>query len=80
MKVSSERGVSTTAVAIGLNILLLAMIVFGYTQSEDLRWAWILVGIPIVIVTATYVRHWFQLQSHHGSGDSVSRDTADDRR
>ena len=50
---------SNTSVAIGLNILLLAMIGYGFVQSEDLRWAWVLVGVPIVIVTITYLRHWF---------------------
>ena len=57
---SSEAGASTTSVAILLNILLLSMIVYGYLQSEDLRWAWVLVGVPIVIVTITYVRHLFK--------------------
>lgn len=57
---SSERGASTTSVAILLNVLLLSMIVYGYLQSEDLRWAWVLVGVPIVSVTITYVRHWFK--------------------
>jgi hypothetical protein len=57
---SSEGGASTTSVAILLNMLLLSMIVYGYLQSEELRWAWVLVGVPIVIVTITYVRHWFK--------------------
>lgn len=51
-------GGSTTLYAIGLNLLLLGMIAYGYRQSDDLRWAWVLVAIPIAIVTATYIRHW----------------------
>ena len=47
--------------AIGLNFLLLAMIVYGYIQSTDLRWGWVLVGVPIVVVTIVYIRHWFRL-------------------
>jgi hypothetical protein len=49
-----------TVVAIGLNVLLLALIVYGYVQSETLRWAWVLVGVPILIVTLQYVRHWWR--------------------
>ena len=49
-----------TSIAIGLNVVLLAMIAYGYEQSEDYRWAWALVAVPIVVVTATYVKHWFR--------------------
>jgi hypothetical protein len=55
-----KTGGRYTATAIGLNVLLLAMIVYGYTESRDLKWAWILVGIPIAVVTLTYIRHWFK--------------------
>ena len=49
-----------TTNAILLNLLLLAMIAYGYYQSETLHWAWVLVAIPIVVVTFTYVRHWLR--------------------
>ena len=69
----TRGGPSTTLVAIGLNMLLLALIVFGYWQSEGLQWAWVLVGVPIVIVTITYVRHWLrppQVPSGEAQADS----------
>lgn len=59
-RAASKAGVSTTAFAIGLNVLLLAMLAYGYTQSKDLRWAWVLVAIPIAAVTVTYIRHWLR--------------------
>jgi len=49
-----------TLSAIGLNVLLLAMIAYGYVQSRDLKWAWIAVAVPIAVVTVTYIRHWFK--------------------
>jgi hypothetical protein len=46
-----------TAIGVGLNLLLLSMICYGYWQSEDLQWAWVLVGIPIAVVTIRYAWH-----------------------
>jgi hypothetical protein len=65
-------------VAIGLNFLLLAMIVYGYIQSTDLRWGWVLVGVPIVVVNIVYIRHWFTLPDEGatpaGDGDQAPHD------
>jgi hypothetical protein len=55
-----KTGGRYTVTAIGLNVLLLAMIAYGYSESRDLKWAWIMVGIPIAVVTITYIRHWFK--------------------
>jgi hypothetical protein len=46
-----------TAIGIALNVALLALIAYGFRQSDDYRWAWLLVAVPIVIVTLTYARH-----------------------
>jgi hypothetical protein len=46
-----------TAIGVCLNLLLLAMISYGYVQSEDYRWAWVLVFIPISVVTLRYAWH-----------------------
>ena len=40
-----------------MNLLLLAMISYGYWQSEDYKWAWVLVFIPIAVVTLRYAWH-----------------------
>lgn len=55
-----KTGGRYTVTAIGLNLLLLAMIAYGYSESRDLKWAWIMVGVPIAFVTVTYIRHWFK--------------------
>ena len=44
-------------------MLLLVLIAYGYYQSEDYRWAWVLVGVPIAIVTLRYVRHLVKYRS-----------------
>ena len=46
-----------TAIGVCLNLLLLALIAYGYARSEDYQWAWVLVGVPIAIVTLRYARH-----------------------
>jgi tellurite resistance protein TehA-like permease len=46
-----------TAIGVCLNLLLLAMISYGYWQSEDYKWAWVLVFIPIAVVTLRYAWH-----------------------
>jgi tellurite resistance protein TehA-like permease len=46
-----------TAIGIALNLTLLALIAYGFWQSEDYRWAWLLVAVPILVVTLTYARH-----------------------
>ena len=46
-----------TAIGVCLNLLLLTMIGYGYWQSEGLRWAWVLVGVPIGVVTLRYAWH-----------------------
>ena len=46
-----------TVIGICLNLLLLALIGYGYRQSEDYRWAWVLVGVPIGVVTLRYAWH-----------------------
>ncbi|HJN45654.1 MAG: hypothetical protein CL477_19775 [Acidobacteria bacterium] len=55
----AEPGSATkhTAIGVGLNLVLLSMIGYGYWQSEDLQWAWVLVGIPIAVVTLRYAWH-----------------------
>ncbi len=53
-----KTGGTYTLTAIGLNLLLLAMIAYGYSSSRDLKWAWILVALPIAYVTLVYIRHW----------------------
>jgi hypothetical protein len=54
-----ERAAPTrhTAIGVGLNVLLLAMIAYGFWQSDEWRWAWALVALPIIVVTITYARH-----------------------
>ena len=37
--------------------LRVAMIGYGYWRSEDWKWTWVLVGIPITIVTLRYAWH-----------------------
>ncbi len=59
-EIPQKTGGRYTATAIGLNFLLLAMIAYGYSESRDLKWAWIMVGLPIAVVTITYIRHWFK--------------------
>lgn len=49
-----------TAMGIALNLLLLAMIAYGFWQSEQWRLAWALVAIPIAVVTVGYIRHWIR--------------------
>ena len=46
-----------TAIGVCLNLLLLALIAYGYAQSDDYKWAWLLVGAPIAIVTLRYAWH-----------------------
>ena len=46
-----------TAIGVCLNLLLLALIAYGYARSEDYQWAWVLVGIPIAVVTLRYAWH-----------------------
>ena len=46
-----------TAVGVGLNLLLLVAIGYGYWQSEDWKGAWIMVGVPIAVVTVQYAWH-----------------------
>lgn len=46
-----------TAIGVGLNLLLLALITYGFVQSDDWKWAWGLVAVPIFIVTLVYARH-----------------------
>ena len=46
-----------TAIGVCLNLLLLGLIGYGYARSEDYKWAWVLVGIPIAVVTLRYARH-----------------------
>ena len=46
-----------TAIGVCLNLLLLGLIAYGYTRSEDYKWAWVLVGVPIAVVTLRYARH-----------------------
>ena len=52
-----ERATRHTAVGIGLNLLLLALIGYGYWRSDDWKSGWLLVGVPIAIVTIRYTRH-----------------------
>ena len=52
-----------TVIGICLNLLLLALIAYGYSRSEDYRWAWVLVGVPIAIVTLRYARHLLKSRS-----------------
>jgi hypothetical protein len=59
---TGKTGGRYTLTAIGLNLLLLAMIAYGYVESRDLKWAWITVAVPIAVVTVTYIRHWFKQQ------------------
>ncbi len=46
-----------TAIGVCLNLLLLALIGYGYAGSEDYKWAWVLVGVPIAVVTLRYAWH-----------------------
>ena len=46
-----------TVIGICLNLLLLALIAYGYSRSEDYPWAWVLVGVPIAVVTLRYAWH-----------------------
>ena len=52
-----------TAIGVALNLLLLLMIAYGYWQSEDFKWAWVLVGIPIGVVTLRYAWHLVNTRS-----------------
>ena len=52
-----------TVIGICLNLLLLALIAYGYSRSEDYRWAWVLVGVPIAIVTLRYALHLLKSRS-----------------
>ena len=52
-----------TAIGVCLNLLLLALIAYGYSRSEDYRWAWVLVGVPIAIVTLRYAWHLLKSRS-----------------
>lgn len=56
----AKTGGTYTLSAIGLNLLLLAMIAYGYSQSHDLKWAWIAVALPIAYVTLVYIHHWLK--------------------
>ena len=56
-RTAADVPVSTTMTAILLNLLLLAMIAYGYIQY---MLAWVLVAVPIIVVTATYFRHWLK--------------------
>ncbi len=46
-----------TVIGICLNLLLLVLIGYGYARSEDFKYAWGLVGVPIGIVTLRYAWH-----------------------
>ena len=46
-----------TAIGVCLNLLLLALIGYGYAQSANYKWAWVLVGVPIGVVTLRYAWH-----------------------
>ena len=46
-----------TAIGVCLNLLLLGLIAYGYARSEDYKWAWVLVGVPIAVVTLRYAWH-----------------------
>lgn len=46
-----------TVIGICLNLLLLVLIGYGYVRSEDFKYAWVLVGAPIGIVTLRYAWH-----------------------
>ena len=50
-------------IGICLNVLLLALIAYGYSRSEDYPWAWLLVGAPITIVTLRYAWHLLKSRS-----------------
>ena len=52
-----------TAIGVALNLLLLFMIAYGYWRSEDFKWAWVLVGIPIAVVTLRYAWHLVNTRS-----------------
>ncbi len=52
-----ERATRHTAVGIGLNLLLLTLIGYGYWRSDDWKSGWVLVGVPIAVVTIRYARH-----------------------
>jgi len=52
-----------TAIGVALNLLLLLMIAYGYWQSEGFKWAWVLVGIPIGVVTLRYAWHLVSTRS-----------------
>ena len=46
-----------TAVGVCLNLVLLGLISYGYARSEDYKWAWVLVAVPIAVVTLRYAWH-----------------------
>ena len=52
-----------TAIGICLNLVLLALIAYGYFRSEDYKWAWVLVGVPIAVVTVRYTWHLLKPRS-----------------
>lgn len=52
-----------TVIGVCLNLLLLILIAYGYVRSEDYKWAWVLVGVPIAIVTLRYARHLLKSRS-----------------
>jgi hypothetical protein len=39
------------------------MIGYGYWQSDDWKWTWVLVGIPITVVTLRYAWHLMRSRS-----------------
>jgi hypothetical protein len=53
----TNRSLRHTRIGIWLNLLLLGLIAYGFLQSDRWRWAWLLVAIPIALVTLNYVRH-----------------------
>ena len=57
------RATKHTAIGVGLNLLLLTMIAYGYWRSDDWKWTWVLVGIPITVVTLRYAWHLVRWRS-----------------
>ena len=57
---SDEQPVANrhTVIGIILNLLLLLMITYGFLQSQDFKWAWAMVGVPIGLVTLSYGWHF----------------------
>ncbi len=52
-----------TAIGVCLNLLLMGLIAYGYVRSETYKWAWLLVAVPIAVVTLRYAWHLLTLRS-----------------